>query len=168
MLEREGEPVAVAARLLGQDDVDRAGDGFAAQVGGGGAQQFDPFDLVRPQRGRVEARRRGAAVDQHLGVALAEPAQGDRTAAGAVGHRHAGQPLERVGQGVVAVAGQFVAGDDDARGGVVAARVVVLRLHGDGVQAGDRVAGGGVLGRLGERGAGARCEGERGMQSGAA
>ena len=99
---------------LARDDVDGAGDGACAGLGGRRAQDLDALDLVGRERVEREARRHALAVEQDLGVAVAEAAQPDRAAAaGAPLDRHAGQALEHVAERRVAEAVDLLATDDD-------------------------------------------------------
>ena len=122
-------PGVAAAR----DDVDRAGDRARAGLGRRRAQDLDPLDLVGRQRIEREARRHALAVEQDLGVAVAEAAQADRAAAARPAlDRDAGQALEDVAEGRVAEAIDLLAADDDLGGGRVAPLLDVV-----GAAAGD-------------------------------
>jgi hypothetical protein len=117
--------LARPARARPQHDIDGAGDRLHAQFGRCGAQDVDALDQLGRQRGKREAGRRGHAIEQDLGVAVAEAAHADLAAAGRiVGDGDAGDALERVGQAAVALAQQLVVPDYDGAGAVFAALVV--------------------------------------------
>ena len=118
------DPLVVA---VARDDVDGAGDRPSPGLGGRRAQDLDPLDLVGRDRIERKARRHTLAVEQDLGVAVAEAAQPDRTAAaGAALDRHAGQALQHVAERRVAEAVDLLAADDDLGGGRLAALLHVV------------------------------------------
>jgi hypothetical protein len=127
-----------------QHDVDAAGDGLGAVLGGGGAHDLDALDHLRRHLVQREARRRRFAVQQDLRIAAAQAAHADVAAAALhAAHGDAGQALEHFAQRGVAVAQDLFLVDDDLGGGVVAARVVGggLALDFDFLQLGDLSAG---------------------------
>src|SRR5262249_8886229 len=79
------------AQRLAQHDVDRAGDGPRAGLGGGSAVDLDALDLVRRQGLDREPARHALAVDEDLRVAVAHAAHAHPAApARAARERHAG------------------------------------------------------------------------------
>ena len=129
----QAQVVDALAVALARDDVDRAGDRARSGLGGRCTQDLDPLDLVGRERVEREARRHALAVEQDLGVAVAQATQADRAvAAGPSLDRHAGQALEHVAERRVAEAVDLLAADDDLGRGRVAPLLDVV-----GAAAGD-------------------------------
>jgi hypothetical protein len=151
VLQRRGDADVVDAPRVAAagDDVDRAGDRARAGLRCRRAQDLDPLDLVGRNRVEREARRHALAVEQDLGVAVAESAKPDRAAAPRTAlDRDAGQPLEHIAERRVAELVDLVAADDDLGGRRIAPLLHVVgtvardlhRVEPGAIGAGRRVA----------------------------